>query len=385
MMNEIFQDLIMEGVVCVYIDNILIYTQTLEENHRISWLVMERFRKHKLYLQLDKCKFEQTRIEYLGLIISEGQAEMDPVKVAGVADWPKPQSKKEVQSFLGFTNFYRRFIQDFSHHARPLFDLTSKNAPWTWGEAQQTAFNELKRAVTSQPVLMFADDARPFCIEADSSDFATSAVLSQQSAADKKWHPVAFLSKSLNMVERNYKIHDKEMLAIICALEEWRHFLEGAQLKFEVWTDHKNLEYFWTAQKLNRWQAQWSLYLSWFDFSLHHKPGRSMGKPDTLSQCADHGDGSGDNKDITLLRPELFVICALEGLTVEGEEQDILQDIHCGNQTGAQEDTVAAAAQALKKSATGKSLRSAEWWELQDLLFFRDHIYVPKDADLRRR
>jgi hypothetical protein len=174
--------------------------------------------------------------------------------------------------------------------------------------------------------------------------------------ADEKWHPVAFLSKSLNAVERNYKIHDKEMLAIIHALEEWQHFLEGARLKFEVWTDHKNLEYFRTAQKLNRQQSRWSLYLSRFDFSLHHKPGRSMGKPDALSQRADHGDGSGDNKDITLLRLELFVICALKGLTVEGEEWDILRDICHGNQTGAQEDAVAAAAQALKKSAAGKSL-----------------------------
>jgi hypothetical protein len=229
-----------------------------------------------------------------------------------------------VQLFLGFTNFYQQFIQDFSHHAWLLFDLTSKNAPWTWGEAQQAAFNELKCAVTSQSVLMFADDARPFFIEADSSDFATSAVLSHQSTVDKKWHPVAFLSKSLNMVEQNYKIHDKEMLAIICALEEWQHFLEGAQLKFEVWTDHKNLEYFQTAQKLNLQQAQWSLYLSQFDFLLHHKPGRSMGKPDALSQHTDHGDGSRDNKDTTLLQLELFAICALEGLTVEGEEQDIL-------------------------------------------------------------
>jgi hypothetical protein len=255
MMNEIFQDLIIEGVVCVYIDNILIYARTLEEHCCISRLVMEWLRKHKLYLWLDKCKFEQTQIEYLGLIISKDQAEMDPVKVAGVADWPKPQSKKEVQSFLGFTNFYWWFIQDFAHHVQLLFDLTSKNAPWTWGEAQQTAFNELKCAVTSQPALMFSDDAHPFHIEADSSNFATGTVLSQQSATDEKWHPVAFLSKSLNTVEQNYKIHDKETLAIICALEEWQHSLVGARLKFEVWTDHKNLEYFWTAQKLNRQQA----------------------------------------------------------------------------------------------------------------------------------
>jgi hypothetical protein len=129
--------------------------------------------------------------------------------------------------FLSFTNFYWRFIQDFSHHAWPLFDLTSKNAPWMWGEAQQTAFNELKCAVTSQLVLMFADDACPFCIKADSSDFATGTVLSQQSAMDKRWHPVAFLSKSLNAVEWNYEIHDKEMLTIICALEVGNTFWKG--------------------------------------------------------------------------------------------------------------------------------------------------------------
>jgi hypothetical protein len=110
---------------------------------------MEQLWKHKLYLQLDQCEFEQTWIEYLGLIILEGQAEMDPVKVAGIADWPKPLNKKEVQLFLSFTNFYWQFIQYFSHHAWPLFDLTGKNAPWMWAEAQQTAFNELKCAITS--------------------------------------------------------------------------------------------------------------------------------------------------------------------------------------------------------------------------------------------
>ena len=105
--------------------------------------------------------------------------------------------------------------------------------------------------MTSAPILALPDNSRPYRVEADSSDFATGAVLSQQSPEDDKWHPVAFLSKSLSPVEQNYKIHDKEMLAIIRALEEWRHFLEGAEHQFEIWTDHKNLEYFMTAKKLN--------------------------------------------------------------------------------------------------------------------------------------
>jgi hypothetical protein len=120
-----------------------------------------------------------------------------------------------VQSFLGFTNFYRRFIQDFSHHARPLFNLTKNDVKWTWSSAEQSAFDSLKKAITSAPILTSPDNSRPFRIEADSSDYATGAVLSQKSSDDEKWHPVAFLSKSLSPVERNYEIHDKEMLAII--------------------------------------------------------------------------------------------------------------------------------------------------------------------------
>ena len=125
---------------------------------------------------------------------------MDPIKVNGVTAWPTPTNKKEVQSFLGFINFYRRFIKDFSHHARPLFDLTGKEA-WRWDNAQQEAFEKLKEMVTSTPILTFADDSHPFRVEADSSDFAMGAMLSQQSLEDQKWHPVAFYSKSLSAVE----------------------------------------------------------------------------------------------------------------------------------------------------------------------------------------
>jgi len=163
---------------------------------------------------------------------------------------------------LGFVNFYQRFIQDFSAKAQPLFDLTHSEQVWTWSGKKQMAFEDLKTAVTTAPVLVFPQDSEPFRVEADSSDFATEAVLSQQSTTDGKWHPVAFYSKFLFSVERNYKIHDKEMLAIIRALEEWRHFLEGATHLVKIWTNHKNLEYFMTAKKLNRRQACWSLHLA---------------------------------------------------------------------------------------------------------------------------
>jgi len=140
--------------------------------------------------------------------------------------------------------------------ARPLFDLMHSDQAWNWDAKEQEAFEGLKMAVTTAPVLVSPQDSESFCIEADSSDFASRAVLSQRLPREEKWHPVAFYSKSLSPVEQNYEIHDKEMLAIIYIQEEWRHFIEGAQHLVEIWTDHKNLEYFMMAKKLNHRQAR---------------------------------------------------------------------------------------------------------------------------------
>ena len=308
MMNDVFRTVIAEGIVVVYLDDILIFTKTEEEHERAVRRVLEILAEHKLFLGPEKCKFHRKQNEYLGLVISENTVAMDPIKVAGVREWPTPESRTDVQAFVGFVNFYRRFIQDFSTIARPFFDLTRSDHAWNWGTKEQEAFKRLKMAVTTAPILASPQDLEPFCIEADSSDFASRAVLSQKLPGEEKWHPVAFYSKSLSPVEQNYEIHDKEMLAIIHALEEWRHFLEGARHPVEIWTDHKNLEYFMTAKKLNRRQAHWSLYLAHFDFKLIHRPGRSMGKPDALSWRPDHGKGASDNKDVILLRLELIVV-----------------------------------------------------------------------------
>ena len=139
---------------------------------------------------------------------------------------------------------------------------------------------------TTEPVLAILDIDREMRVEADASDYATGGVLSTK-CKDGKWRPVAFISKSLNAMEQNYKIHDKEMLAVIRCLEAWRHYLEGAKLEFEIWTDYKNLQYFMMSQKLNCRQARWALYLLQFNFILKHIPGKSIGKVDGLSRRLD--------------------------------------------------------------------------------------------------
>jgi RNase H-like domain found in reverse transcriptase/Reverse transcriptase (RNA-dependent DNA polymerase)/Integrase zinc binding domain/Chromo (CHRromatin Organisation MOdifier) domain len=303
MMNDLFRDLISKNKIIIYMDDIMIFSRTLEEHRRIVKEVLRILRDNNLYLKPEKCEFEKSEVEYLGLVVGEGKISMDPVKVKGISEWPEPECKTDLQQFLGFINFYRRFIRGFAETARPLHVLTGKS-PWKWGTPEKLAFRTLKEKVTSQPVLALPMDDDQYKIEADSSDYATGAVLSQ--LQNDKWVPIAYMSKSLNDVERNYEVHDKEMLAIMRALSEWRQYLHGARKQFEIWTDHKNLEYFLTSKNLNRRQARWSLELAEYDFTLRHKPGKQMLKADLLSRRKDHRRGEKDNSGITLLKPELL-------------------------------------------------------------------------------
>src|SRR5882724_6527131 len=215
MMNDIFKELIDKGVVTIYMDDILIFGgQTWEQHHKIVVRVLYILHKHHLYLKAEKCSFEQPTVKYLSLILSEGSMEMDPVKVAGVQDWPTPRNVTKVQSFIGFVNFYRHFVQDFSHIAKPLHQLTKKGEEWRWADKEQASFKELKCLITSTLILVQPNQDAPFQLETDASGYATGAVLSQLHD-DDKGHPVGFTSKGLDAAERNYEVHDKELLSVI--------------------------------------------------------------------------------------------------------------------------------------------------------------------------
>jgi len=163
-----------------------------------------------------------------------------------------------MQKFLELMNYYCQFIEGFAAVARPLHNMVKK---WDWTERQEKAFKELKEQFTKELVLAAPDIDKKMRMEMNASDYAMGGVLLME-CKDGLWRPVAFLSKSLNETERNYEIHDKEMLVIVRKLEAWRHLLKEVQFKFEIWTDHNNLEYFIKAQKLNQRQARWTLYLS---------------------------------------------------------------------------------------------------------------------------
>jgi len=198
--------------------------------------------------------------------------------------------------------------------------------------------------------------------------------------SDELWRPVAFISKSLSDTERNYEIHDKEMLAVVRCLEAWRHFLEGATIKFEIWTDHKNLEYFMKVQKLNRRQARWTLYLLRFNFTLKHIPGSKMEKVDSLSRRLDWEVGvEKDNEDKMLVKPEWLEARRIEKVEVIVEGIDLLQKVR---ELKVKDDKVVKAVEEMKKAGI-KMLRDEEWREVDSIMYKEGKVYIPKDDKLR--
>ena len=289
MMNEIFRPYLDQFVV-VYLDDILVYSRNKEDHVKHVRIVLQVLRENKLYCEFAKCSFHVSEVEYLGYVISAKGLFMSQKKVSAVMDWEVPKSKVGVQSFIGFANFYRRFIKNFARIATPLHKLTKKDANFEWTADCQDAFETLKHAFVSAPILKYADFTTKFVVETDASDFAIGCVLSQFFGDDSLLHPIAYYSKKLSPVESRWEIHDKELFGIITALRVWRHYLIGSKYPVEVITDHRNLQYFMKKQKLNSRQLRWIMFLADYDFTILYCEGRKMVKADALSRKQEYNN-----------------------------------------------------------------------------------------------
>ena len=377
MMDDIFGDMINECIIIVYMDDIFLFAPdetTLTKNTK---RVLARLRENDLFLKPTKCEFNKAKVEYLGMIIEEGKISMDPGKLKGIRDWPSPTTVKQTRGFLGFGNFYRRFIWHFSDLAKPLNDLLKKDQTFEWTDDCQKAFDELKKQFTEEPVLIMPDKTKPFQIESDASKYATGAVLTQLDSNGDR-HPISFISKSLSPTERNYDIYDRELLGIIRALEEWRHYIQGSPHPTVVFSDHKNLTYYREAKKLNRRQARWSLYLSEFDIKLVHLPGHKMVQSDALSRRSDLcPEEDTDNEDVIMLPDNMFIN---------------LIDTDLQERIAVSEDLDGNATEALKlllEKAPTAMTTGLDDWELKEtngrnVLFYKGRNYIPRNMELRR-
>ena len=244
---------------------------------------------------------------------------MDPVKIEGIQNWPRPTKVKDICSFLGFCNFYRPFIRGFTQIACPLNKLTKKDTEWSWTSRQEEAFNKLKERVTSEPVLAHPELDKQFEVEVDASGFALGAVLLQKKADGKK-HPIAYYLSTLNAAECNYDIYELEYLAIHRAMMHWRHFLVGSPHKVIIHSDHQNLTYWKDPQKLSRRIARERLDLMEFDFEIHHIPGKANSRVDALSRRPDYDQGTRNNENIIVLPEDIFI--RVVTIANNKEEQD---------------------------------------------------------------
>ncbi len=375
LMQEVLRKEIGEFAV-VYLDDILIYSKTEEEHIQHVSTILERLQNNGLYAKLEKCEFHVKETLFLGVILSPDGLQMDPAKVEAVQSWEAPKTVKGLQRFIGFTNFYRKFIPGFSKLMQPLTALLkgrvhskkgkrsrgdsnqpndevgkkgllgdsnqrrsgghkrkaptsdagdetlnseserhgkSKKTLLPWTDKHTEAFETIKAAFLSDVTLVFPDGRKQFILETDASDFALGGVLSQKDE-EGNLRPVAFHSRKLNPAEQNYEIYDKELLAIVDCLQTWRSYLIGPAQPTLILTDHRNLEYFMTMKQLNQRQARWSLKLADYDFVIVYRPGKEAVKPDALSRRDEHLVTERERQENAkvLLPPERFLVSTIE-------------------------------------------------------------------------
>src|SRR4051812_23925424 len=308
-MNNTLQPLI-DKCVIVYIDDILIYSKNEKEHEQHLRQVLTLLRQNKLYAKASKCEFFKERVEFLGHIVSSEGVETEVKKVQTVADWLEPKNIKEVMSFLGLYNYYRRFIKGYSAISAPITNLLRKDREFEWNTEINDAFRQLKEQMSVAPVLAIPDPKKEFIVTTDASDFAIGAVLSQGNDRGQL-QPIAFESRKLSPAEQNYAVHEKELLPIVHAIKTWQVYLDGRH--FTVQTDHASLWYLQTQPTLSKRQARWLELLQELDFEIKYIPGKKNVVADALSRRPD-------------LQTNAITSIAIDEETIEEIRRDLRED-----------------------------------------------------------
>ena len=366
--------------------------------------VLGRIQAAGLQLDIDKCKFEVQETKYLGLIIQAatpegrpGCVKMDPAKTHAINTWKSPKSTKDVQSFLEFANFYRRFIKNFAKLASLLIALTKKDQLFQWTATKESAYQAIKKTFSIAPVLQHFDPDKECTVETDASNYVFAAVLSHP-AHEGTLKPVAFMSCRHLPAECNYEIYDKELMAIVRAFEEWRPELKGSSEPINVISNHKNLEYFMSSKQLSRRQARWSEFLSRFNFKISYKPGPQC-KADALTRRSQdlpaNSDPCQDYMQQVVLKPKNLSTVQLikilrhgKIMPVEAEPTD--QDLETTIENTYQEMNPENPVSVISQKISNKEHHSQQYllsnYSLEnERLYFNNKLFLPNQEPLRHR
>jgi hypothetical protein len=308
--NHVLRRNIGKGVLA-YLDNIIVYGETQEEHDRLLDEVLTDLWAEELRVRPEKCEWNKREVLFCGYLVSADSIRLDPEKLRAIREWtiqldaPEAEKRTAVREFLGFCNFYKQHADHFSDIAIPLTALTSKAYPWRWGEREQLAFEKLKEAIMLSPVMMAHDPSKKVVVNCDASDEAIAGCV-QQRSKNGMLRPLGFYSKKLNPAEKNYTVHDKELLAIVKTFESFRHWLHGTKEPVEVWSDHAALKHFLTTTKLTQRHARWAEKLGEFRFKIFHIEGKRNQAADALSRKDTHGGQAKREEKVRPLKTEHF-------------------------------------------------------------------------------
>jgi hypothetical protein len=364
----------------------LLYSEDPAQHEDHVTKVLERLREYCLYCKAEKCEFNVKKVGFLVFVISPDGIEMEADRIATVEDWPTPKCVKDVQVLMGFTNFYRRFIKKYAKVTAPITDLLKKETSnkWEWTREADAALQTLKRAFTEAPILQHFDAERPITLQTDASGFAIAGILNQFDGFGVL-RPTSFYSRKCSPAEQNYDTYVRESLAIVVAMKQWRHQLDGARYKILIQCDHKNLVYFQTTKVLSRRQARWAEILFAYDFTIEHLDG-TKNPADGPSRRPDYEDGY-ERPSARLLATSHQYLFA-NAVETEPIENDLLAEIVEAQKTDQlATDVQRRLALAGEKHVTNHvtETTSEEWAVSAGALTFEGRVYVPDSSELRSK